>query len=261
MNVDDDRNIADVTLERYRLNELPAETTARLNRRVHDDEELRRRLEALQRSDTEIRGSDRLELVAARVQRSLAGQGATAERKTWISVPRWGVPAAAAIVLAVLFIPRMTTLSPTDDERIKGLDPSLTLFRRVANGSETLADGAMARPGDLIRVGYRAAGRAYGVILSIDGRGNVTVHLPRHGDTAAPLGREPTVLLDYSYELDDAPRWELFYFVTGNEPFMVAPIVASATRVAMDERGTPAALTLADGLEQSTFSLLKEGQP
>ena len=261
MNVDDDHAIADVTLERYRLNELPAETSARLKRRLDDDEALRRRLETLQRSDDEILESNRLQLVAARVERSLAAHGPAAGQKTWLSVPRWAVPTAAAIAVAVLLvIPRMTTLNPPDEERIKGLQPSLMLFRRVANSSETLSDGAVAHPGDLIRVGYRAAGRAYGVILSIDGRRNVTVHLPRAGDAAAPLGREPTVLLDHAYELDDAPRWEQFYFVTGNEPFTVAPIVASASRVAMDGRGTPP-LTLAAGLEQSTFSLLKEGKP
>src|SRR5262245_55948190 len=161
MNVDDDRDIADVTLERYRLNELPAETIARLKRRVQDDDELRRRLETLRQSDDELRESDRLELVAKRVQRSLAAQGTAVERKTWVSAPRWTVPAAAAIaVILLLVIPRMTTLSPPGDERIKGLRPSLTLFRRVASGSETLADGAVAHPGDLIRVGYRAAGRA-----------------------------------------------------------------------------------------------------
>ena len=75
-------------------------------------------------------------------------------------------------------------------------------------------------------------------------RKNVTVHLPRHGQAAAPLGREPTVLLDDAFELDDAPRWEQFYFVTGNEPFLVAPIVESANRVAMDGRGAPTALRL-----------------
>ena len=49
----------------------------------------------------------------------------------------------------------------------------------VADGSEELQRGAVVRQGDEIRVGYRASGRAYGAILSIDGRGNLTQHLPR----------------------------------------------------------------------------------
>jgi hypothetical protein len=175
--------------------------------------------------------------------------------------PRWAVPAAVGIVVILLLvIPRMTPLTPADEERIKGLQPSLSLFRRVGNGSETLADGAVAHPGDLIRIGYRAAGRAYGVILSIDGRRHVTMHLPPDGEAAASLGSDSTVLLDYSYELDDAPRWERFYFVTSEQPFAIAPVLAAAKRVAADGAET-AALALPPGLEQATFSLLKESKP
>ena len=142
------------------------------------------------------------------------------------------------------------------------LDASLTLFRQVGNGSETLADGAVARQGDVIRVGYHAAGRAYGVILSIDGRSHVTVHLPTGGDRAVALGREPTVLLDQAYELDDAPRLERFYFITGEGPFPIAPIVASAQRaIATADGDAIPALPLAAGLQQSVFSLQKESAP
>jgi hypothetical protein len=111
-------------------------------------------------------------------------------------------------------------------------------------------------------VGYHAAGHAYGVIVSIDGRRLVTLHLPRDGERAVPLGREATVLLDHAYELDDAPRWERFYFVTGNEPFLVSAVVIAAERAALVSRDdTPATLSLPAGLTQSVFSLQKESQP
>ena len=129
------------------------------------------------------------------------------------------------------------------------------MYRRTSGGSETLADGAVARQGDLVRVGYRSAGHAYGVIFSIDGRQTVTMHLPREGDRAAPLAREATVLLDRAYELDDASLWERFYFVAGDAPFDVAPIVAAA------RRAPSAALALPRGLDQATFSLQKEARP
>jgi hypothetical protein len=138
----------------------------------------------------------------------------------------------------------------------------LTLYRQVAAGSETLADGAVARQGEVIRVGYRAAGRAYGVILSIDGRGHITRHLPTSGDRAVALGREPTVLLDHAYELDDAPRWERFYFITGETPFPIAPIVAAVEReIAKAGGGAISALPLPAGLEQSVVSLEKVSTP
>ena len=135
--------------------------------------------------------------------------------------------------------------------------PALAVYRKTNTGSETLNDGAIAHRGDLIRLGYRAAGKPYGVILSIDGRGAVTMHLPPNGEQAASLQNEPTVLLDKAYELDDAPRWERFYFVTGETSFLVQPVMDAARRAASSSRPQPK-LELPKGLEQSIFLLQKE---
>jgi hypothetical protein len=246
--------IPDILLERYRLEELPRDEAARLADRIRRDDALRRRLEALDRSDDEIRGSGVLDRIVARPPdaRPVSRRRLVA----YVAVPA----AVAAIVLAALIVgPRTPSPAPADGDRIKGLTPALAVYRRTAQGSETLADGAVARPGDLLRVGYRAAGKPYGLILSIDGRGAVTVHLPPHADRAAALKRDATVLLDEAYELDDAPELERFYFITGDTPFAVAPIV-DAARTAADHH-PPAALTLPRGLEQSTFSVQKEARP
>ena len=261
MAVDNDGHVAEITLERYRLKELGADVAARLEQRMQADDQLRRRVDALARSDEEIRTSDRLELVAARVRHRLAADRTVKRPRT--PVARWALPAAVAAGVALVALLPWTTFAPAGgDERIKGLTASLTLFRQVGAGSETLADGAVARQGDVIRVGYRAAGRAYGVILSIDGRGHITMHLPTSGDRAMALGRESTVLLNQSYELDDAPRWERFYFITGEGPFPVAPIVASAERaIAKADGDAIPALSLAAGLQQSVFSLQKVSTP
>ena len=263
MDIDNDGPVAEITLERYRLKELPADVMAGLERRLRTDDQLRRRVDALALSDEQMQTGDRLELVAARVRHRLAAERADAKRRGWTSVARWALPAAVAAGVALMFLlPRTTFLSTGGDERIKGLDASLTLFRQVGAGSETLADGAVAHQGDVIRVGYRAAGRAYGVILSLDGRGNVTMHLPTSGDGAVLLGREPTVLLDRAYELDDAPRWERFYFITGDAPFPIARIVASIQRaIAHADGNTIPALALDAGLDQSVFTLQKESVP
>ena len=260
MAFDNDGPVAEVTLERYRLKELGTDAEARLERRIGTDDDLRRRVDALAVSDEEIRTSDRLELVAAGVRQRLAP--ARGERGTRLAMRRWALPAALAAGVVLMVLQPWTIFVPAGDgERIKGLKASLTLFRQVAAGSETLADGAVARPGDVIRVGYRAAGGAYGVILSIDGRGHITMHLPTSGDRAVALGRAPTVLLDQAYELDDAPRWERFYFITGEAPFAIAPIVASAEREIAKGGGAIPALPLAAGLEQSVVSLEKVSTP
>jgi hypothetical protein len=260
MAMDDEGPVAEITLERYRLKELPADVMAGLDRRMRTDEALRRRVDELGVSDRQIQTGDRLEIVAARVRHRLAPERADTKVRGWSALARWALPATVTAGIAVMFLlPGTTFLSSGSDERIKGLEASLTLFRQVGAGSETLADGAVAHQGDVIRVGYRAAGRAYGVILSLDGRGSVTMHLPTSGDGAVPLGREPTVLLDRAYELDDAPRWERFYFITADTPFPVARVVASIQR-AITHAGGNAAPTLAldAGLDQSVFTLQKE---
>jgi len=263
--------VPDLILEQYRLNELPPQEAHRVEQLLRESETLQQRLEALDRSDAELARQYPPAWIAERIRQRVS-KGARVPEEHGNRVRRWGIPAAvgfAAIVL-VAVLPRLGT-GPTDashaapvieTNRIKGLEPALVVYRRSDRGSETLADGAIARPGDLLRLGYTAAGRAYGVIVSIDGRGAVTLHLPPNGPRAASLGRGSHVLLDRAYELDDAPSWERFYFVTGDTAFEVAPIVEAARRAAAVHglRSPPAALSIPGGLSQSTFSLQKEAR-
>src|SRR5262245_28408004 len=238
-----DNHVPDIVLERYRLNELPPDDAARLSAQLRQDPSLRQRLAALDQSEQELRGDvwDRLE---DGVRRKLTERDAAPRR----SAAAWIVPALAAAAIVAIALTRTgsppagdsSRSSATDgSDRVKGLKPALALYRRTDRGSETLADGAIARKGHLIREGYRAARRAYCAIVSIDGTGNVTVHLPPAGGRAAPLKREATVLLDQAYELDDAPRWERFYFVAGDAPFDVATVLQAARAAAAAAVGSP----------------------
>jgi hypothetical protein len=270
-----DHQIPEIVLERYRLGELPAADAARIAALAGGDPAVRERLGAIERSDAEFVARELGRRLEDEVRRQL---GARKGAGGWgLGASRWpgagwglaAVAAAAAILFAVVprgvvrqDAPIAVPVGTDDGDRIKGLRPALALYRRTADGSETLADGAVARAGDLLRIGYRAAGRPYGVILSVDGRGSVTVHLPDAAERAVPLRRDATVLLDRAYELDDAPNWERFYFVSGHEPFAIAPLVDAARRVAASGRGTPpAALPLPPGFEQSSVSIQKETTP
>jgi len=254
--------IPDLILEQYRLGELPRAEADRVSRLLSEDPALRARHEALDQSDEEIARAYPAGWLAQRIRARLPAPDAGAPFG-------WRVPLAvvATLALAVLVVPRWIAprggVAPTvSEDRIKGLKPSLAIYRRTSTGSETLADGSVARPGDLLRVAYTGAGKSYGVILSIDGRSGVTVHLPSGGDRAAPLKSGPAILLDQAYELDDAPGWEQFYFVTGETPFAVADIVNAARKTAAGGvRATPAPLPVSRELGQSTFSIQKEVRP
>jgi hypothetical protein len=145
-----------------------------------------------------------------------------------------------------------------EGNRVKGLRPSLTLYHKTSGGSETLEDGARVHAGDVVRLAYRSAGRGYGTIVSIDGRGVLTRHLPTTGARAAPLRSGETVLLEHAYELDDAPRFERFYLIVSEAPFDLSPVLAAARRAAGSGGGAVPALELPSAFEQSTFSLQKE---
>ena len=141
-------------------------------------------------------------------------------------LPRlWPIP-VASLAIAIAFVVVLPTLDREDAQqqvignaegiRTKGLEPHLVLHRQTPDGAEKLPNGAVASAGDLIRIQYNSAGRAYGVILAIDGRGNLSCHLPEDcGDPPAHLDAAAEAeLLPFSVELDDAPRWERLYFVT-----------------------------------------------
>ena len=59
------------------------------------------------------------------------------------------------------------------------------------------------------------AGRAHGVVVSVDGRGQVTEHYRLRG---APGGE---VTVPEAYVLDDAPDFEVFHFIASVEPLEV----------------------------------------
>lgn len=275
MSGDKHAGIPDVILERYRLGELPAEQAAGLEQQLRADAALRRRLEELELSDQEIRRRYPPEWLADRIRERRRSGQPPAARARLASARHWPLPAALAAAALVLLVlaPRTfgpppvgtgvtPSATPAGPDRIKGLMPSLVLFRRLAEGSETLADGAVARPAEQIRIGYRAAGHAYGAIVSVDGRGAASVHLPSDAAQAAPLRSGETVLLEQSFELDDAPLFERFYFVVAEQPFAVAPIVEAARRTALERKpGAAPSLALPSQFEQFVITLAKEVRP
>src|SRR4029453_15382136 len=122
---------------------------------------------------------------------------------------------------------------PPDVTRIKGMAPQLYLYRKAAQAPvELLQPGSVAHARDLVQLAYKPAGRPYGVIVSVDGRGRVTRHLPVEGALAAPLLPGPAMPLSQAFELDDAPAYERFHLVAADVPFAVDDVVQAAGRSA-----------------------------
>ena len=261
MNQQDKRPISDYQLERYLLREGTDDELADLERRLADDPELAQRLAALERSNEELhrryppewmRGQIELKLKRLRPELSRRAQGRRVQR-TWSGYRLWAVP-AVALILAVVAVPTLLDqeTSEVPATRIKGSEqePSLLVFRKLTSGAERLQDGALARNGDLVQLAYRSGGLQYGAILSVDGRGTVTQHLPATGAEAVPLAAQDT--LDVAYELDDAPRWERFYLVAADRRFGLAEV---KTKLAAGD------VALGDDIRLFRFTVKKPREP
>ena len=109
----------------------------------------------------------------------------------------------------------------------------------------------------MLQLGYVSAGRRYGAVLSVDGRGSVTLHFPE-SPAGSPELKGGTVSLPSAYELDDAPAFERFFFVTSDAPFDVGTVMESARQLAREpERARYAPLSLPEPLSQTSITLDK----
>jgi len=149
----------------------------------------------------------------------------------------------------------------TDVARIKGMMTGLYIYRKSARGPEELRDGSTAKANDLLQLAYVSTDNLFGAILSIDGRGVVTVHHPPQGKLAARLELNKKVLLSSAYQLDDAPGFERFFYLSSKRPIYMNEIVEAAERLAKDpDRSRTAPLELDDGIQQLSIVIKKSNE-
>ncbi|MBZ4416423.1 ActD protein [Myxococcus sp. RHSTA-1-4] len=261
----------DWLLERVALGELPSDVLADARARLEREPDGAARLARLEEDSRRTLERHPPAAVAAEVERRRASLARMeAARRPALDGRRdvsLGVPVAASLVLFFLSAghylaaPTLPSspLAWADTERIKGT-PMLRVHRQGTGESEPelLADRARARRGDVLQLSYVSGGRPYGVVVSVDGRGAVTLHHPATvtGSTALTSG-EP-VSLAHAYELDDAPGFERFVFVTSRQPLDVALVIEAArvlARQPSEARLRP--LPLPDTLAQTSFTLEK----
>ncbi len=223
-------------VERLHAGDLPPAEAAAVRARLAAEGGLAR-LEALAGDDARFADAHPPGPAVGEIRRRAAGRSAGRARPRRLFLVVAPLAAAAAVVLA-LRLPG----ADLDDARLKGLSPHLTIHRQGTGEPEALDRGARVRPGDVLQLSVVSAGRPFGVVLSVDGRGVVTRHSPRAGTVAARLGADGAIPLDHSYRLDDAPAFERFFLVTAGSPFAVEPVIAAIQRLVAqgDARtGTP----------------------
>ncbi|RKH67916.1 ActD protein [Corallococcus llansteffanensis] len=259
-------------LERFLLGELSSQDRAEVEALLARDPDARAWLDALRADTRRILETYPPTRVAAEVERRRRGQARKHQTAppshAWADGGRWfalGTPVAA--MLAVLVwdasrgLPQDFVSAPPvasvlgETVRIKG-DARLRIHRQGTGEAELLSDGAFARAGDVLQLSYLAADQAHGVVVSLDGRGVVTLHFPVHPGDSTALQPGGAVPLSQAYALDDAPGFERFILVTGDRPLDVAAILEAARRLAL-HGARDARLEVPDALRQASVTLRK----
>ncbi|MDD9941693.1 MAG: ActD-like protein [Myxococcales bacterium] len=157
--------------------------------------------------------------------------------------------------------PPQSQAGPGEATRIKGLSPHILAFRKRGEVVEPLSDGDTVSEGDLLQLGYVAAGKSHGVLLSMDGRGVTTLHFPQRRDQSTKLQKSGEVLLGSAYALDDAPEYERFVMVVADEPIGVAGVLAAAQQLAKDRAAARVAPLPSPSNHEQYSLLLRKVKP
>ena len=267
-------SLPDWLVERAALDEVPPASRDRIERA--DPRELADRVAALRDDSTAELARHPAGPALAQINARAAELRERAERqgrrrRRWLG--GLGLAMSAATVLLVV---RGTSRPPAGEPastdapgeaaseaanettRVKG-SARLLAFRHAGQQAEQLGPDAVVRAGDVIQLRYNAGGRGYGVIASVDGAGVVTLHYPLREDAppeATAMAPEPTSL-PHAYALDDAPRFERFFFITSDDPLDVRQTLAALRALAHRHDSATARAELPAGLRQWSLRLRK----
>jgi len=273
----DSKNVTNWELERYILGDLPPHKREQIERIAKEDPDIQRRIEELKKNNLDILQQYPSEKMAPKIMERV--EKGRKMRTSWIrsllsSKRRFlyitpAIASALLLLFIVLSVNRQPSeMSPLKDSRYKGVEdvalagPRIIILKKAGDSAEELKSGGVVRSGDLVQIAYIPERMRFGVIFSIDGRGVVTLHFPEDGNASTALEPETRKLLETSFELDDAPEFERFFFISSMEEVDVETLLKQAKVLASSsDRGKEGELALPDTFNQFSILLLKgEGQ-
>ena len=272
--------INDYYLERYVLGELPEEETQKIHDLASENPTIKTALDEIELSSQNI-----LSLYPpSNVKASLLSRYDVKNNRSTIS--RWldlssfpskrifAISSICTAILVVMFffvLPKSKTktgINPydvgLDFSLVKGIQSidltktQLLVFRKNKEEVEILDSGTLANKGDLLQLAYVAAHEPFGMILSIDGRGEITLHFPEEIDGSTELLMNKRSLLPHAIELDDAPDFERFFFITSRNRIKVDDVLKIVEDLAINpDRIKDLELDLPEGIDQYSVLILK----
>jgi hypothetical protein len=253
--------LPDWLVERTALDEVPDASRGRID--AADPRELAQRVAALNDDNASELAAYPAGPALTQIKARLAIRR-TARRRQLQRTVLGVATSAVALVIAVRIVGHHGDEQPrpvvTDDDGVRAKGKArLVAYRQVGDHAERLEEDALCRAGDVIQLRYNAGGKHYGVIASVDGAGVVTLHFPASEDAPpdATAVSPQTTALPHAYELDDAPRFERFFFLTSNEPIDLQQSLGALRALARSDEAADAPLDLPLEVRQWSLRLRK----
>ena len=242
-----EQRVPELLLERYLLGELTSIERESIEKRLRNEPGGMERLEELNKSNQSILNEFPPSIISKNIKnlyqfemsKENAGPVKETKSSSIFSPIKYAVRGFSMIALLIaVFIPlylfnyKQNNGLITDETRTKG-QTSLFIFRKTNTGEEVLKDGDIVNKGDILQLAYNAGVKEkFGVIFSIDGKGNLTWHYPYslQGDSSLSPGKK--TLLNESYELDNAPDFERFFLICSSSKINTRLITEKAGKLA-----------------------------
>lgn len=233
--------IPDWKLERYLTGDLPESDMREIREMEATDEIFANRVKMLREDSKAILRKLPYDRLAERLD-SIPGRDAYGNGKSAnFNIIKFA--AAAALVLAVMTVAvfsqrsisqeggtvlannadgsqvmEVAMVDQNDDVRIKGLSARMEVWKKTGDSAVQMENLGEAREGDEIQLRYAVAEKCYGLLFSMDGNGTITMHMG-HENRAVELEPGKMTTLPFAYKLDNAPKFEKFFFLTSKSVF------------------------------------------
>ncbi len=241
--------IPDWKLEKYLTGDLPAEEMREIREMEATDEIFAGRVKMLRDDNAAILKKLPFEKLSEKIAmmpgRSNAGAGNTVR----VNFKLVKLAAAAALVLAVMTVAvfsqrslseqsgtvlannannansvngaqvmEVAMVDQNDDVRIKGLSARMEVWKKTGDSAVQMENLGEASEGDEIQLRYAVAEKCFGLLFSMDGNGIITMHMGQE-NRAVELEPGKMTTLPFAYKLDNAPKFEKFFFLTSKNEF------------------------------------------
>ena len=223
--------ISDFKLERYLLGELPEKEMRELQERELSDEIFAARVREMREQGKRFLAEnpfaaldDKLDAIEDS-KSSVDGQ----PNVLWLKVA-----AALVIALGIFSVVVLNRDVATYDNhsasmevamadvdngtRIKGMQATLEVWKKTGDSAVQMVNLGNAYEGDEIQLRYRVPQKCFGMLISMDGNGTITMHMGE-GDKAIELEPGKMTTLPFAYKLDNAPKFEKFFLLTSQNSF------------------------------------------